>query len=97
MHKPNKSKKRYLQIEYELKNCENWPKFGEQLPISSILRKENEHNITNITRNNHCPINIKNNRMASEFSNSIQLSRKEISEKNGVENLGFEHDQVSYI
>ncbi|XP_025263819.1 probable cation-transporting ATPase 13A3 isoform X2 [Camponotus floridanus] len=97
MHKPNKSKKRYLKIEYELKNCENWPKFGEQLPISSILRKENEQNITNITRNNHCPINIKNNRMANEFSNSIQLPRKEISEKNGVENLGFEHDQVSYI
>lgn len=97
MYKPNKSKKRYLKIEHELKNYENWPKFGEQFPISSILRKENVQNITNITRNNHCPINITNNRMVNDFSNSIQLPRRKISEKNGFENLGFEHDQVSYI
>ncbi|XP_029680789.1 probable cation-transporting ATPase 13A3 isoform X1 [Formica exsecta] len=80
MQKPNKSKKRYLKIEYELKNCENWPKFDKQLPILSTLQKEDVQNITNITHNNH----------------SIQLPRKKINKKNGFENLGFVNDQVSY-
>ncbi|KAL6418480.1 hypothetical protein ACFW04_012062 [Cataglyphis niger] len=97
MQKPNKSKKRYLKIEYELKNCENWPKFDKQFPILFTLqRKDVQNKSTNITRNNHCPTNIKSNRMSNDFSNSIQLSRKTISKKNAFENLGFVSDQVSY-
>lgn len=93
MYKPNKSKKRYLKIEYELKNCENWSKFSKQFSILTTLHKEDDvRNITNITYNNHCQTN---NRMTN--NDSIKLPRRNINKKNGFENLGFVNDQISKI
>ncbi|XP_072748287.1 polyamine-transporting ATPase 13A3 isoform X3 [Anoplolepis gracilipes] len=94
MYKPDRSKKRYLKIEYELRNCENWPKFGKQHPILSTLRKEDVRNV--VRHNNHCPTNnITSNRMMNDFNNSSQLSSCRTVSK-GFENLGFVNDQVSY-
>ncbi|XP_012543592.2 probable cation-transporting ATPase 13A3 [Monomorium pharaonis] len=94
LYKPEKSKKRYLKIEYELKNCENWPKFKKQ-PILSILRKDGSQNISYC--NNHCRSDaISNNQTTNDFSNSSKLSNGRIDKKNqqGFENFGFTNDQV---
>jgi len=94
LYKPEKSKKRYLKIEYELKNYESWPKFKrtDQLPISSTLRKEdNLQNIASITRNNHCRIGVSNDQTVNDFNNSSNLPTNYtwINKKNGFENVGF--------
>ncbi|XP_011703972.1 PREDICTED: probable cation-transporting ATPase 13A3 isoform X3 [Wasmannia auropunctata] len=97
LFKPEKSKKRYLKMEYELKNCESWPKFKrtDQLPILSILRKDLQ-NIASITHNNHCRIGVSNDQMAerpiNDFNNSNNLPNEWTSKKNGFENFGFAND-----
>lgn len=95
LYKPEKSKKRYLKIEYELKNRESWPQFKKQLSILSILRKEDDsQNVASITRNNHRRCSI-GDETVTDFSNSSKLSNNgRTRRENGFENLGFSNDQV---
>lgn len=95
LYKPEKSKKRYLKIEYELKNCENWPKF-KKLPILSSLRKEDgSQNIASITHcNRYSQIDVSNNQTMNDFSYSSKLLRERTNKENGFENFGFANDQV---
>lgn len=91
LYKPKKSKKRYLKIEYELKNCESWPKFNKkQLPILSILRKEDNLQ----TRNSHRQCS-NGDETVNDLSNSSKLpSNGQTNRENGFENFGFTNDQV---
>ncbi|RLU15384.1 hypothetical protein DMN91_012378, partial [Ooceraea biroi] len=85
LYKPEKSKKRYLRIEYELKNCRNWPKFGRQLPILSVLQKEN-----NIANNSYST-SVLTERETNDLNILTKLS-SEKPEKNGIENRNFIND-----
>lgn len=94
-YKPEKSKKRYLRLEYELKNCVNWPKFGKQLPTLSILRKEGKmENVANIKYDDRRPTNLSRDQTANNFSNSTKLSKEKTDGKNGQENPGFIKDEI---
>jgi len=95
LHKPEKSKKQYLKMEYELKNCESWPKFKStyQTPELSVRKEGNVRNIANITRNSHCQSGqISNDQIVNDLNNSIKLSNRCIDKKNGFENFGFTND-----
>ncbi|KAL6262371.1 hypothetical protein P5V15_007460 [Pogonomyrmex californicus] len=94
LYKPEKSKKRYVRLEYELKNCENWSKFKKQLSTLSILRKEdNLQNIAKNTSNSYHPIEVSNDQNVNDFNNSTKPQSGQIKE-NGFENFGFINDQV---
>ncbi|XP_071570378.1 polyamine-transporting ATPase 13A3 [Temnothorax nylanderi] len=98
LYKPEKSKKRYLKMEYELKNCENWLKFNKQLPLlpsPRLARKgDDSRNVARITRNSHCRYPIGDQTM-NDFSNSSKLPNNErTNRENGFENFGFANDQV---
>ncbi|XP_039307222.1 probable cation-transporting ATPase 13A3 isoform X2 [Solenopsis invicta] len=93
LYKPEKSKKRYLKIECELKNCENWPKFKQQSPILSILQKD----VQNVTYcNSHCRrIDvISDDQTAKNFSNLSKLNERTRENQQGFENFGFTNDKV---
>ncbi|EGI70387.1 Putative cation-transporting ATPase 13A3 [Acromyrmex echinatior] len=95
LHKPEKSKKQYLKMEYELKNCESWPKFKstDQTPELSMRKEGNLRNIANITRNSHCQSGqISNDQTVNDFNNSIKLANGWTGKKNGFENFGFAND-----
>lgn len=93
--KPEKSKKKYIKIEHELKNCENWSKFGGPLPIPPILRKErNTENVATVRCNGHRATNVPNDHLTNNFSNSDMLPKGPIDQKNGFENYGFVKDEV---
>ncbi|XP_018404242.1 PREDICTED: probable cation-transporting ATPase 13A3 [Cyphomyrmex costatus] len=96
LYKPEKSKKQYVKMEYELKNCENWSKFKRitgPMPASSILQKEdNLQNIANITCNSYCQISVSSDQTMNDFNNSTKQSNRWASEKNGLENFGFAND-----
>lgn len=99
LYKPEKSKKRYLRIEYELKNCEKWPKFKKQLSILSIFRREDElaRNVASITGNSHCRSlrSIGDETVNGDFNNSSKLSNNRRTDReDGFDNLGFANDQV---
>jgi len=93
LHKPEKSKKQYLKMEYELKNYESWPKFKsiDQTPELSVRKEGNLRNIANITCN--CQSDqISNDQTVNDFNNSIKPSNGWIGKKNGFENFGFAND-----
>lgn len=94
LYKPEKSKKRYLKLEYELKNSENWPKFKKQLSILSILRKEDKdkQNVASITRNAHGRYS-NGDQTVNNFSNSSKLPNNGwTNRENTYENFGFTND-----
>lgn len=95
-YKPEKSKKRYLKIEHELKNCINWPKSDKQLSILSILQNEGEMenaNVVNIKYDSH-RVNVSYNQMANNFSNSTIRTKEKTEKENGFENSGFVKDEI---
>ncbi|XP_018311217.1 probable cation-transporting ATPase 13A3 isoform X2 [Mycetomoellerius zeteki] len=95
LYKPEKSKKQYLKMEYELKNCESWPKFRstDQTSALSVRKEDSLQNIANITRNNYYQSGqISNDQTMNDFNNSIKLSNGWTSKKNGFENFGFAND-----
>lgn len=93
LYKPERSKKRYLKLEYELKNSENWPKLKKQQPILSILRKkDNLQNVASITRNSHYWRSI-DDKMVNNFSNLSKLpNNRWTNGENTFENFGFAND-----
>ncbi|XP_011865400.1 PREDICTED: probable cation-transporting ATPase 13A3 [Vollenhovia emeryi] len=94
LYRPEKSKKQYLKIEHELKNCQSWPKFKGQLPMSSVLRKEGDsQNVATITYNSHCRYSI-GDQTANDVSNSSKRPSNSRNGENGFENFGFANDQV---
>ncbi|XP_020280568.1 probable cation-transporting ATPase 13A3 [Pseudomyrmex gracilis] len=95
LYKPEKSKKQYLRIEYELKNCEDWPKFGRQRPIFSIRRKDSvsQNNNANITGRR--AINVSCINQTANDVNPITLTGdNKIVKESGFENLGFVADHL---
>lgn len=94
LYKPEKSKKRYLKLEYELKNCESWPKFKKQLSILSILRKEDKdrQNVASITRHGHGRYS-NDDQTVNNFNNSNKLPNNGwTNRENTYENFGFTND-----
>jgi len=91
LYKPEKSKKRYLRIEYELKNCGKWPKFNEELPILSI-EKEDNTDVVNATCNNSYSIKVSTEQETNDFN--IKQSSKKLEKINGVENKSFVNDEI---
>lgn len=89
LYKPEKSKKRYLKIEYELKHCTNWPTLSKQLSVLSILQEKNSIPNTD----DHCR-SVSSDQMANDFNNSIKPLGGKISTGNGIENLSFVNDQM---
>jgi len=91
LYKPEKSKKRYLRIEYELKNYENWPKFNEQSSILSI-EKEDNTDVVNATRNNSYSTKVSTEQETNDFNILIKQSSKNLEKTNGFENKSFVND-----
>jgi len=91
LYKPEKSKKRYLRIEYKLKNCGKWPKFNEQSPILSI-EKENNTDIVNATHNNSYSTKVSTEQETNDFNILIKQSSKKLEKTNGFENKSFVND-----
>ncbi|KAL0122241.1 hypothetical protein PUN28_007172 [Cardiocondyla obscurior] len=99
LYKPEKSKKRYLKIEYELNNYGNWPIFKKQLPILSILqKKDNSQNAADITCNSYRSYTVIGDRSANDFTTSHQpsklLNNSRTNREKGFENFAFANDQV---
>lgn len=95
LYKPEKSRKLYVKIEHEEKEYGNCPLFGKQLPILSIIRKEeNVERVVNISHNKCRSTNVSNDRTINGLSNSINLSREKTDERNGFGNPGFVKDEI---
>lgn len=92
-YKPEKSKKRYLKIEHELKHHKNWPNITQQLSVLSILQKEDSIQNTDITCDGYYR-SVSSDQIANDFNNSTQPLDGRIIKVRGVENLSFVNDQM---
>ncbi|XP_032669057.1 probable cation-transporting ATPase 13A3 [Odontomachus brunneus] len=93
-YKPGKSRKLYVKIEHEEKECGNWPPFG-QLPILSVIRKEdNIKRPVDVLRNGYRSTNASGDWTINGLSNSSDLSKEKTDEGTGFGNPGFIKDEI---
>lgn len=84
LYKPEKSKKRYLRVEYELRNCGTWPILNKEQ--SSFILGEVK-NVENMTSSRNL-LNITSLQTTDSSNNSMRLKGKQ-NKKKGFENPGF--------
>lgn len=94
-YKPGKSRKLYVKIEHEEKEYGNWPPFGQQLPILSVMRKEDSiKRPVNVSRNGYRSTNVSDDWTINGLSNSSDLSKEKTDEGTGFSNPGFIKDEI---
>ncbi|KAK2576199.1 hypothetical protein KPH14_008404 [Odynerus spinipes] len=90
LHRPEKSKKQYLRVEYELRNDPNWPKLNNELPVLPITPS-----VENIIKTMYIETSECTNAVNNQKINEQKVLRKfDNIRKNGVDNQGFVEDNV---
>ncbi|XP_076242344.1 polyamine-transporting ATPase 13A3 isoform X2 [Calliopsis andreniformis] len=92
-YRPEKSKKRYLRIEHELKNNLSWPKLDKELPILPLTPSvENIINVT-CTEEQPCVNEIEKN-LESKRHNSTTELNKDHNGSYAFDNYTFVDDEL---
>ncbi|XP_019699180.2 probable cation-transporting ATPase 13A3 isoform X2 [Harpegnathos saltator] len=95
LYKPRKAKKLYVKMEYEEKKYGNWPPFGKELPMLSIICKENSIKRTmNVSHNGYRSAIVSSDQEINSLNNSSDLSKEKTEEGNGLRNPGFVNDEI---
>ena len=90
LYKPEKSKKQYLLLEYDLKCNPNWPPISTDLPNLPIT--PSYENIINSTRKASIAESIIYVSIVNENEQTMQMSRSYAND--GVDNLAFTNDST---
>ncbi|XP_046814648.1 polyamine-transporting ATPase 13A3-like isoform X1 [Vespa crabro] len=90
LHRPEKSKKHYLRVEYELHNNPNWPKLDNELPVLPITPSVENIIKTMYLETSECPNTVNN----QKYNEQKVLKRLDDIRKNGVDNQGFVEDAL---
>lgn len=89
-YKPEKSKKKYLLLEHDLKNSTNWPPISTELPVLPIT--PSYENIVNSTRKASIAESIISVCIINESEQNTRVSKR--FSKNGVDNLAFTGNSI---
>ncbi|EFN78969.1 hypothetical protein EAI_12122 [Harpegnathos saltator] len=82
-------------MEYEEKKYGNWPPFGKELPMLSIICKENSIKRTmNVSHNGYRSAIVSSDQEINSLNNSSDLSKEKTEEGNGLRNPGFVNDEI---